>query len=199
LIDDDDSERARLDETLRAIEGQKLATEQQMEKTYRLLEAADIPFVAEKLKTLQQRLRMLEEQRNEISGTLETRQSVRDAFYEADGEIKPLIKRLQDKTARREDVYKLRAQVADRMKAIAQDVEVAAEGGDPLMEGRIDYVNPKRAGAERYGMFTAQRFFLVAFKDHSTLGVIPPDDPFNVERYQVFETGEPRPLPEGDL
>jgi hypothetical protein len=191
LIDDDDSEGARLDETLRAIEGQKLATEQQMEKTYGLLQAADIPFVAEKLKTLQQQLQMLEEQRNEISVTVESRQSVRDAFYQADGEIRPLIKRLQDKTAKREDVYKLRAQVADRMKAIAEEVEVAAEGGNPLMEGRIDYLNPKRASAERRGMFTTERFFLVTFKDHSTLGVIPPDDPFNVEHYQVFETSEP--------
>jgi DNA invertase Pin-like site-specific DNA recombinase len=199
LIDDDDSERARLDETLRAIEGQKLATEQQMEKTYGLLQAADIPFVAEKLKTLQQRLQMLEEQRNGISGTLESRQSVRDAFYQADGEIKPLIKRLQDQTAKREDVYKLRAQVADRMKAIAEEVEVAAEGGDPLMEGRIEYINPKRVSAERRGMFTTERFFLVTFKDYSTLGVIPPDDPFSVEQYQVFETSEPSSVTQGDL
>ena len=199
LIDDDDSEKTRLDETLRAIEGQKLVIEQQMENTYRLLQAADISFVAQKLKTLNQQLQMLEEQRKETSGALESRESVHDAFYQADGEIRPLIKQLQDKTAKREEVYKLRSQVADRMKAIAEEVEVATEGGGPLMEGRIDYINPKRVSAERRGMFTTQRFFLVTFKDHSTLGVIPPDDPFNVEHYQVFETSEPSPVTQGDL
>jgi DNA invertase Pin-like site-specific DNA recombinase len=199
LIDEGESEKTRLDGRLQALEGQKFAIEQQMENTFQALKAANIPFIAEKLKTLQQQLETLEEQRKEASGAQESRASIRDAFYQADGEIRPLIKRLQDKTAKREDVYKLRSQVADRMKAIAEEVEVASEGAGPLMEGRIDYINPKRASAERRGMFTAQRFFLVTFKDHSTLGVIPPDDPFNVEHYQVFETSDPSSVTQGDL
>jgi hypothetical protein len=45
----------------------------------------------------------------------------------------------------------------------------------------------------------SQRFFLVTFQDHSTLGAIPPDNPFSVEHYEVFETSEPSSATQGDL
>jgi Recombinase/Recombinase zinc beta ribbon domain len=50
LIDDTDPERTRLEQMLRAIEGQKLDIDQQMERTYRLLQQLDISFVARKAK-----------------------------------------------------------------------------------------------------------------------------------------------------
>jgi hypothetical protein len=135
----------------------------------------------------------LEEQRKQTQDAINFRDSSRNTFYQADDEIRPLIERIQDKTAKRDELYKLRSQVADRIKSIAENVEIATEGGGPLMEGRIEHINPKRANAKRYGNFVAQRFFLVTFKDdrHSTLGVVSPDDPLDLEQYQFFDTDDP--------
>jgi hypothetical protein len=191
LFDDDDTEKIRLEKTLEAIRGHKTVVEQQMELTYRLLQEADIPFIARKFTELEQQLHQLEAQQKQTTAALESREFTRDAFYQANEEVRPLIKRLQDKTAKREDLYRLRSQVADQIKAIAADVEVATEGAGPLLEGRIGYTNPKRADSSRHGMFAEQRFFVVTFKDLSTLGVIPPDDPLDVDHYQFFTTGDP--------
>jgi DNA invertase Pin-like site-specific DNA recombinase len=99
-----DGERKSLEEELQSLDGQKLVIKKDMETTYKLLQHADIAFVAEKLKSLQQRYDTTEQRQKQIKLELESRESTRQAYYEGKEEIKFLIARLQDQAAKANDL-----------------------------------------------------------------------------------------------
>lgn len=199
LLGELDPEKMDLEETLRALEGRQVVLHKDVETAWQMRQQGESKYLAERIYELEGQLGAVEENIMGTKAAIKNHETARRAFNQSKDEIKLLIQRLQDRTAKREELYKQRSQVADQIKAIAEEVEVATRGAGPLMLGEVEYMNPKHAKSARRGMFTEQRFFLVTFKDHSTLGVIPPDDPFNVEHYQVFETSEPFSVTQGDL
>ncbi len=139
LLGELDPEKTGLDDTLRALEGQQLVINADMKTAWEMRQQRESRYLAEKIYELEHQLAAVEDKMKQIKNEITNRETTRLAFTQGKDEIKVLIERLQDRTAKREELYTQRSQVADRIKAIAAEVEVAAQGAGPLMEGRIEY------------------------------------------------------------
>jgi DNA invertase Pin-like site-specific DNA recombinase len=193
VLGESDPEMKQLQETLRTLQAHEFSIKRDMDIAWEAREERQSRFLGEKISELERQYEAVQERLKQTKVAIESLESARLTFDEGRNQLKLLTARLRDQTRKREDLYEDRSLVADRIKAIADDIEIASEGGSPLVEGRVRYVNPKRANSQRHGVFITDRFFLVTFKDHSTLGVHPDkDDPYNIEGYQFFETSQPR-------
>lgn len=108
-------------------------------------------------------------------------------FYESKDEIKKLIASLQ--TPSQSDLYKLRSQLAARIKALVVTLEVAPIGEAPIVHMLLK--EQDEAGRDLLkSMFGKQsddrRYFLAVFKDDTALRVYPSkDDPFKVDTIET--------------
>jgi alanyl-tRNA synthetase len=181
-----------------ALQGELTTIKQQMEKTYELLALAGsaASFVADKLQQLEKRrleaetkLRKKEQERSQ-SGSLSTR------FYETREQIKALIEQLQSRGG--DEIYKLRSQIANRLRSLVTTVLVAPLGHAPLVQRTIEFLsgeaeseaviaelNQNLGGATEH-----RRYFAVGFPDGTVRGVYPhQDDPLQFE-HQILGTRE---------
>jgi hypothetical protein len=132
LIANESSEQAELDRAIDALRGGQIALREEMERAYQLLKLnSSLEIVAEKLGALQKgfeevstQLKQKEEKQN-LAAT-------ESDFYQSKVEIKSLIARLQ--TPGDEDLYKLRSQVAARIRALVKALIVAPLGEPPRSE-----------------------------------------------------------------
>lgn len=163
--------RTLIDDKISALEGRREALRRQRERTYELLLNPDVAsdYVAEKLRqceadliSTENDLRRLETERDDLKSDV-------SRFYESKDQIKSLIARL--KTRDSDEVYKLRAQIASKLKALVSTLLVDPTGTAPVRREMVKFMqaNPSSEDIVLDRMTTADenghRSFLVAFKD----------------------------------
>jgi hypothetical protein len=181
-----------------ALQGEQAAITQQMEKTYELLGMAGAAtgFVAEKLQQLESRRAAIEAELR--AKELEHSQlgSATSQFYESRDQIKALIEQLQSRKG--DEIYKLRSQIASKLKSLVRTILVAPLGHAPLAQKTIDFLSGE-PGTEPVIAHLKQmldneaehrRYFAVGFADGTVRGVYPSqDDPLKFE-HQILGTQE---------
>lgn len=163
-----------------------------MEKTYAVLSAGGSPeFVAGKLNELTARQTVLRE--HLASKEAEQRDfGGRDLrFYTSREEIKELVKKLQLPPS--EELYKLRAQIASRLKVLVETLLIAPQGALPAMQRTIQELQ-KITGEEADDVVAhmqqvavhpdqSRRYFAVGFRDAAVRAVFPAyDDPLRFDK-----------------
>jgi len=190
LIRDDDSKKKALDEAIQALQGELISLRDEMEKAYQLLKInSALEIVAEKLGTLQKRVQELGAQLNEKEAERQSLEATESEFYQSKAEIKSLIARLQTPGVGEGDLYKLRSQVAARIKAIVKALIVAPLGEAPRsemlwrdMEAMADGPAELAEIAELKRTVVDTRYFGVGFANGHTLHVHPnKEDPLKFD------------------
>jgi len=170
-----------LEEELQSVEGQLLALKSEFEKTYAMLQrleshaAAEDSLLAAKFVSVQQTYDHQKKRRDHLTSELEKRAFERRDYYKERRDILSLIEHLQDRTSKGADLYRLRAQVSDRIKMIVKELRLATDGGEPFVDGRYTYRHPRTISTDTpmHGLFLEGRFFRVTFKDNTRLRIEP--------------------------
>jgi hypothetical protein len=190
-----ESERSvHLQNEIAALRGEVASIEEKRERAFNLFVQGSLAseFVRQKLNEIEEQLTNLveaisqkERERDELSSEL-------SGFYESKEQLKGLIERVQHTSG--EDVYKLRAQIAARLKSLVSAVFVAPVGAAPVVRKEIELLKENYAAenADRIERLSEilvdesqslQRYFLVSFRDGSTRGIYPKrDDPLQFEQ-----------------
>jgi hypothetical protein len=195
--DSDDQRRMQVEKELAALRGELATVQDHRDRTFELFKKADLAtdYVGHKLNEFEERrialveeLATKEKERDQLSSEL-------SGFYESKDQIKELLERLQGST--REDVYKLRAQIAARLKSLVCEISVAPLGSAPITRktlGVLKEQEPPQRNDELIHGFEQRlkqehehrRFFLITFKDKSCRAVYPKrDDPLDFEEQMV--------------
>lgn len=195
---DQTNRRPSLDHAIAALEGIIVSIETERERAYELFAkmGSDSDFVANKLIDCEQRL-------SDVRRSLEDKQTERaslataiSGFYEGKEEIKVLLGRLQDPNGD-DELYRLRSQIAARLKGLVESVVVATAGSAPYVPRMIEFLASKpnppldeieqlRSTLELEG--THERHFSVIFKNGNVRGVTPSaNDPLVYEE-QILGT-----------
>ncbi len=213
----DADERRKVDQALQALSGQISQLQRQRERTYTLLMEEEVvsDYLKQELIRCERELAAATDRLTQLES--ERREFAANALrvYDSKEQIKGLIQRLRHGS--QEDVYRLRAQVAARLKALVTSVTVATAGQRPLIEKAIreladsggEDVGSVRVQAalqtDATSMRAAHRYFSVSFKDGS-LRIVHPgaSDPLVAERQiygsqQEFIRMEADGLPEAFL
>jgi DNA invertase Pin-like site-specific DNA recombinase len=202
---EDATKRKRLEDEVSAIRGELSSAAALMEQTYALLRAGGpAEFVAGKLNELTAK-------QSELSKHLASKEAEqrdfngRDSrFYTSREEIKSLVKSLQMPPS--DDLYKLRAQIASRLKTLVKTLLIAPRGALPAMQRSIDQLKEIAGeGADDVIAHMQQlaahpdqsrRYFAVGFREAAVRVVFPIyDDPLRYE--QQIVAGE-RPIQDGE-
>lgn len=185
-------ERERLSAEISAIRGELSSAADLMEKTYAMLNAGGPPeFIAGKLNELVSK-------REELSRRLTEREAeqnefnARDSrFYTSKEEIRGLVGKLQMQPS--DELYKLRAQIASRLKVLVETLLIAPQGAMPVMQKSIDQLREISTGEdddviahmEQMAAHPDQsrRYFAVGFRDAAVRAVFPSyGDPLQCEQ-----------------
>ncbi len=195
--DEDAAKRQELEQELSAIRGELTSVSDLMEKTYATLNAGGPPeFIAGKLNELVSRreelLRRLTEREAE-----QNEFNARDSrFYTSKEEIRGLVGKLQMPPS--DELYKLRAQIASRLKVLVETLLIAPQGAMPVMQKSIEQL--RAMGAEDEDVIAhmeqmaahpdqSRRYFAVGFRDAAVRAVFPSyGDPLQYEQ-QVIAAG----------
>jgi HEPN domain-containing protein len=192
LIANESSKQVELDKAIDSLHGEQVALWEEMERAYQLLKLnPSLGFIAEKLGPLQKRF---DEVRAQLEQKEEERQSLKVAeseLYHSKVDIKSLIARLQ--TPGNEDLYKLRSQVAARIKALVKALIVAPLGEAPRsemlwrdMERMAESPEELAEIEELKKTVVDSRYFGVGFANGQTLHIHPnKDDPFKFDQKTV--------------
>lgn len=179
---EDAEKRKRLEDELTAIRGELLSVTELMEKTYGLLSTGgSTEFVAGKLKELTDRQSTLtgRQAAKEIEQIEFTARDSR--FYSSREDIKVLVKQLQKPAD--DEVYKLRAQIASRLKVLVETLLIAPQGALPRMKRSIEQLIELNGGIvdeviahmQRLAAHPEQsrRSFAVGFRDAAVRVIFP--------------------------
>ena len=182
--EDEAKKRSAAEATIGALQGEQAAIKQQMEKTYELLAMAGTAtnFVAEKLQQLESRrtaieaeLRAKELERSQLG-------SADSQFYESRDQIKALIEQLQSREG--DEIYKLRSQIASKLKSLVTTILVAPLGHAPLTHKTVEFLSGEPDAQSVIGHLKRtlddasehRRYFAVGFADGTVRGVYPSKD-----------------------
>jgi DNA invertase Pin-like site-specific DNA recombinase len=168
--DADARERAIIQDELAALKGKVASIVEKRQAVFELLQKTNIAFVAKQLTNLEREEGALVAEIVDKETELASLKSSTIAV----SEVKDLISQLQNKEYR--DLYKLRAQVAMKLKSIVDVISVAATGiPNARLEELMDAVGEKnREDAMKRNL----RFFSVQFKSGIRKDIMPnPDDP----------------------
>jgi DNA invertase Pin-like site-specific DNA recombinase len=189
LITKENSKKRELQDKIQALEGEKLALRTKMEKLVELLEFnSSSKFVGEKLAELEKRETDVDATIKETETLMLSVETEENEFRQSKEEVKSLIARLQ--TPGDDDLYKLRSQVAARIKGLIDTLQVATAGTAPKVAKATQFLE----AVEEDSTFKAQvmdhmkigmdkRYFAVGFKSGDVLIVYPrKDDPWSFER-----------------
>jgi DNA invertase Pin-like site-specific DNA recombinase len=193
ILNSASQERARmkLDNEIASLRGKVAAIEQQRDAAFDLIgkTTTSSDYVSKKLDELTQHLavtnEMLQKKEREISAL----SSEVAAFYKSK-ELPEVIAKLQNGG---DQTYKLRAQIASKLKSLITSLFVAPVGSAPLVAKAKTFIEKHGDDVDDLITFMAKidpdegRFFAVTFKDGSTRSVQPsPDDPWDY----VQQTGQ---------
>lgn len=159
LINEDNSEKKAVDDTIQSLEGRLLALREEHSKALTLIHInPNLVLVAEHLGKIQEELNNKQQLLDDAKAKRQALVSSERAFYESKGEIVDLVHRLQTQSAADGgDLYKLRAQVSARIKSLVKAIEVAPAGGTPGVYELED-------GSIRHSSHD-ERYFHVVFRD----------------------------------
>lgn len=192
---DDAETRKPLEGELAAISGELSSVKQLMEKTYELLSTGgSTEFVAGKLKELTDRqadlaMRLAAKEAEQLEfNARDTR------FYSSREDIKNLVAELQKPAS--DESYKLRAQIAARLKVLVETLLIAPQGEMPAMKLRIERVLEINGGKTDDVVSYMQelaahpdqsrRYFVVGFREAAVRAVFPAyNDPLKFEQQVV--------------
>lgn len=190
--DQDAEKRKRLENELSALRGERLSVGELMEKTYQLLSTGgSTEFVAGKLNELTTKLSVLKE-REAIKEAEQQEFNARDArFYDSREDIKSLVQQLQKPAS--EELYKIRAQIASRLKVLVETLLIAPQGAFPRMKRTTEQLLEINGGEADEVIIHMQqlaahseqsrRFFAVGFRDAAVRTVFPTyNDPLTFEQ-----------------
>lgn len=192
---EDAERRKRLESELAAISGELSSVKQLMEKTYELLSTGgSTEFVSGKLRELTDR-------QSDLAHRLSAKEAeqlefnARDSrFYSSREDIKNLVAELQKPAS--DETYKLRAQIAARLKVLVETLLVAPQGDLPKMKRNIEQllelndssVADVIAHMQQVAAHPDQsrRYFAVGFRDAAVRAVFPAyNDPLVFEQQVV--------------
>ena len=181
LIRNDVSKMKTLDQAIQALQGERLSLRHDMETAYQLLNKnSSLDFVVEKLEALQKRVDELDTRFKEKESERQRLEASESEFHQSKEEIKTLIAQLQSKSSEDHDLYKLRSQVAARIKGLVERLEIAPAGTGPIMSKMIERYKTIKTDDETKVMLIEgirdakdKRYFKVKFRDGSELGLRP--------------------------
>jgi hypothetical protein len=178
----DAEKRKRLEDELFSIRGELSSVTDLMEKTYAVLSAGGPPeFVAGKLNELTAK-------QSELSKRFASKEAEQQAFnaresrfYTSREEVKNLVRKLQMPPS--DELYKLRAQIAARLKVLIETLLIAPRGALPRMQRSIEQMRSITGGeandviAHMEQLAThpdqSRRYFAVGFRDAAVRAVFP--------------------------
>jgi hypothetical protein len=196
--DEEARKRSILESIVAALQGEQTAIKQQMEKTYELLSMAGSAtnFVAAKLQQLEVRRASVEAELNEKERERSELGSAASQFYESRDQIKALIEQLQIRQG--DETYKLRSQIASKLRSLVTTILMAPLGHAPLTQKTIDFLSNESEAQlvidRLKGMLDDEaehrRYFAIGFVDGSVRGVYPhKDDPLRFEHQILANSG----------
>jgi DNA invertase Pin-like site-specific DNA recombinase len=189
MINEDDEARRRrdLEASIASIKGELSSVEGEMERAYRLHETgAATEFVSRKLQELEERRKALLGSASASQQTLDSLNSRISIFYESKEDIRAFVERLQNPEAT--ELFKLRAQIAARLKTLIVSLKIAPLGDrrktekiieflreQPDSTDVISYMENRLAGGE-----ADAPYFSAEFRNGSVRAVYPErDDPLD--------------------
>jgi hypothetical protein len=195
---DDAEQRKRFEGELAAIRGETSSVGLAIEQTYKALTAGGpVDFLTAKLNELTSK--KIELDQRLIAKETEQREfDARDSrFYRSKEDIKELVGQLQG--APSEELFKLRAQIASRLRTLVETLLIAPLGAKPKMLKSIEQLramtteepDPVLSHMEQLAAHPDQsrRYFAVGFRDAAVRAVFPSyGDPLQYEQ-QVVANG----------
>jgi DNA invertase Pin-like site-specific DNA recombinase len=194
---EDAERRKRLEGELAAISGKLSSVRQLMEKTYELLSTGgSTEFVSGKLRELTDRQADLAH-RLSVKEAEQLEFNARDSrFYSSREDIKNLVEQLQNPAS--EETYKVRAQIAARLKVLVETLLIAPQGDMPAAKRRIQQFVELTEGKDEDVIShmeqlaahpeQSRRYFVVGFRDATVRAVFPAyNDPLKFDQ-QVLAT-----------
>ena len=214
---DDAEKRKRIEGELSSFRGELSSVDDLMEKTYAVLNAGGSPaFIAGKLNELTARQTVLRERIAEREVEQQEFNARDSRFYESREEIRELVKKLQMPPS--SELYKLRAQIASRLKVLVETLLLAPQGVLPIMQKSIEQLKDMAAGdaddvvshMQKIAAHPDQsrRYFAVGFRDAAVRAVFPAyGDPLQFEQQIVAGSATEAPgkssldlvLPSGEV
>lgn len=192
----DTDRRAAIETELAALRGEAASVSDLMEKTYSLLSTSTaLDFVSGKLGELQQRHASLSQKIASKEAEQQTLLSREVVFYRSKDQIKSLLSKLRNTPTDR--LFKLRAQIASRLKSLVQTIIVATLGDKPKLQRAIEFLEQQPNSEDVISHLkerlsehdAARRYFAVGFRNNSVRVVYPHDD--DPLKYDQQITGHP--------
>jgi DNA invertase Pin-like site-specific DNA recombinase len=189
--DGDAEKRKKLQDELAALRGEATSIAELMEKTWAAFAGGVPEFIAGKLTELSARQSEVGKRLASKEAELDAFQTRDSRFYTSQEEIKDLVKKLQ--TPGTHELYKLRAQIASRLKGLVDTLLIAPRGALPATPGSLEQlldmteeeVEELLPDPQRIAMPSDQsrRYFAVGFRDTAAVRVVFPtySDPLQFE------------------
>jgi hypothetical protein len=196
---DDAEKRRALEREIAAIRGELSSVTDLMEKTYAMLNAGGPPeFVANKLTELSSKQTILSNHLDAKEMDIQHFNARESRFYDSKEEIKSLVKKLQAPVS--DELYKLRAQIASRLKVLVKTLLIAPRGNAPITQKSIEHLR-SNGGADwdviahmeevAAQSHQSRRYFAVGFRDAAVRAVFPRyGDPLRYEQQIVSSPGK---------
>lgn len=175
-------QRKAISDQLSALQGELAAVSELMEKTYQLLTGGSaVEFVKSKLDELEQRQSRLRSEIDMKSAEQAELVGLGSRLDSSRSEIRTLVKRLQGPTT--DELYKIRAQIASRLKVLVQTLLIAPLGdrpktlkvieklesdNDPSLREIIEHLRSTSEHIDR-----SMRYFTVGFHGGEVRAVYP--------------------------
>jgi DNA invertase Pin-like site-specific DNA recombinase len=200
--------RTELDDEVATLRGKLASTQEQRDRTYQLLMESTTAhdFLGKKLDELERRRMELEDLLNEKEKARVAMSDDLARAYESGEQVKSLIECLR---APSDDVYRLRAQMASKLRSIIDTILVAPSGKAPMIRRTIDFLRDQPESDDIIAHQeeklreedSSRRWFCVAFRNGTIREVIPADDPLKFESQMTssMETGLVQEYPEGKI
>jgi DNA invertase Pin-like site-specific DNA recombinase len=191
----DAEKRRTLEGELSALQGELTSVNDLMEKTFAVLAGGGpVEFVTGKLNELKLRHTDLTERLHAKDAENRDFMSRASRFHSSKEEIRQLVEQLQSPAT--DELFKLRAQIASKLKVLIETLLVAPLGDRPRMQTSIDHlkmtvgqdVDDVISHMEQMAAHPDQsrRYFAVGFRDSKVRIVFPAtDDPLRYEQQIV--------------
>jgi hypothetical protein len=174
-----------------ALKGEIVSVSKLMEQTYAVLnEGGPVKFVTQKLTELDSRQKELMQALAAKEAEKSSFEAREERFLSSREEINGLVVQLQG--APTPDIYKLRAQIASRLRVLVETLIIAPQGDKPRLDISIEKLRALTDGPDEDVMGhisdlaehpeQARRYFAIGFKDAAVRIVYPTyNDPLNYQ------------------
>jgi DNA invertase Pin-like site-specific DNA recombinase len=190
---DEIQKRQEVESAISSTQGELSSVEQQMHRTYDLLTTGvAMDFVSGKLRELERRQNDLKERLVAKREELNSLAGRTANFYESKDEVRTFVDRLQRPDAT--ELYKLRAQIASRLRTLVDSLIVAPLGDRPKTEKVIDFLRGQPGATDVISQMETRiiagdddaPYFAVGFRNGSVRAVFPANGDAMGYRQQIL-------------